>query len=57
LLVIGRTAQQLERGGRRGDVAAPAHDSAAYLVAFDGEALAVGESLPAAPGVTLTRRC
>jgi len=42
---------------RGGDAAAPAREFAAYSVAFDGKALAVGESLQAAPGVTLTRRC
>lgn len=39
------------------DAAAPAREFAAYSVLFDGKALAVGESLQAAPGVTLTRRC
>ena len=29
----------------------------AYSVAFDGQSLAVGQSLQPAPGVTLTRRC
>ena len=43
--------------GRQGDNAAPARDFGAYSVAFDGRALAVGESLEAAPGVTLHRRC
>ncbi len=43
---------------RRGDAAAPARDfTAAYAVTFDGQAVAVGDSVPAAPGVTLTRRC
>lgn len=42
---------------RSGDAAAPAREFAAYSVAFDGKALAVGESLQAVPGVTLTRRC
>ena len=32
-------------------------DFSAYAVTFDGRAVAVGESLQAAPGVTLTRRC
>lgn len=41
----------------KGDAAAPARDFAAYSVAFDGQALAAGQSLQAAPGVTLTRRC
>ncbi len=36
--------------------AGPARDFGAYLIAFDGRSLAVGESLQAAPGVTLTRR-
>jgi CRISPR-associated protein Csd2 len=42
---------------RSGDATAPAREFAAYSVAFDGKALAVGESMQAAPGVTLTRRC
>jgi CRISPR-associated protein Csd2 len=42
---------------RSADASAPAREFAAYSVAFDGKALAVGESLQAAPGVTLTRRC
>ena len=42
---------------RSGDAASPAREFAAYSVAFDGEALAVGARLQAAPGVTLTRRC
>ena len=29
----------------------------AYSVAFDGQSLAVGQSVQPAPGVTLTRRC
>lgn len=36
---------------------APAREFGAYSVAFDGRALAPGESLQAGPGVTLTRRC
>ncbi len=40
-----------------GDRAGPPRDFGAYSVSFDGRALAVGESLQAAPGVTLTRRC
>jgi CRISPR-associated protein Csd2 len=32
-------------------------DFGAYSVLFDGQPLAVGETLQAAPGVTLTRRC
>ena len=35
----------------------PARSFGAYSVQFDGAALAVGESIQAAPGVTLTRRC
>ena len=42
---------------RSGDTAAPVRDFGAYSVSFDGKALGVGESLAAAPGVTLTRRC
>ncbi len=42
---------------RTGDAAAPARDFGAYLAAFDGRALAIGESVAAAQGVTLTRRC
>jgi CRISPR-associated protein Csd2 len=43
---------------RRDDATTPARDfSVAYAVTFDGRAVAVGESLQAAPGVTLTRRC
>jgi CRISPR-associated protein Csd2 len=29
----------------------------AYSVAFDGQSLAVGQSVQSSPGVTLTRRC
>lgn len=32
-------------------------DFSAYSVTFDGTAVEVGQSVPAAPGVTLTRRC
>ena len=39
------------------DGAPPIRDFSSYAVTFDGRALAVGESLQAAPGVTLTRRC
>lgn len=39
------------------DADAPARGFGAYSVAFDGRALATGESLQATPGVTLTRRC
>ncbi len=42
---------------RQGDVATPAREFAAYSAAFDGQPLAVGQSMQAAPGVTLTRRC
>lgn len=35
----------------------PARDFGAYAVTFDGQALAVGSSVQAAPGVRLTRRC
>jgi len=39
------------------DSSVPARDFSAYSVSFDGTALAVGASVQAAPGVTLTRRC
>jgi len=39
------------------DASTPARDFAAYSVAFDGQTLAMGQSIQAAPGVTLTRRC
>jgi len=42
---------------RAGDAGTPARNFAAYLAAFDGQPLAVGHSVQAAPGVTLTRRC
>jgi CRISPR-associated protein Csd2 len=42
---------------RAGDATAPAREFGAYSVAFDGRPLAIGESIEAAPGVTLTRRC
>lgn len=35
----------------------PARDFGAYTVLFDGQPLAPGQSVPAATGVTLTRRC
>lgn len=35
----------------------PARDFSAYSVTFDGKTLNAGESVAAAPGVTLTRRC
>jgi CRISPR-associated protein Csd2 len=43
--------------GRAGDSGAPARDFGAYSVTFDGKALAIGETIDAAPGVKLTRRC
>ncbi|MFN9028639.1 MAG: type I-C CRISPR-associated protein Cas7/Csd2 [Betaproteobacteria bacterium] len=43
--------------GSAGDTAAPPRDFSAYSVAFDGKALAIGETIEAAPGVRLTRRC
>ena len=42
---------------RTGDGATPARDFGAYSVEFDGRPLATGESIAAAQGVTLTRRC
>ena len=39
------------------DPATPARDMGDYDVTFDGAALAVGQELAAAPGVTLIRRC
>jgi CRISPR-associated protein Csd2 len=36
---------------------APARDFSAYSVAFDGHPVSAGDSLQAAPGVVLTRRC
>jgi CRISPR-associated protein Csd2 len=42
---------------RNRDLGQPARDFGAYSVSFDGRALAAGESVQAAPGVTLTRRC
>ena len=39
------------------DAGAVARSFDAYSVAFDGQSLAVGQSLQPAPGVTLTRRC
>jgi CRISPR-associated protein Csd2 len=42
---------------RAGDATAPAREFGAYSVAFDGHPLGIGESIAAAPGVTLTRRC
>jgi CRISPR-associated protein Csd2 len=35
----------------------PARDFGAYAVTFDDQALAIGDTLQAAPGVKLTRRC
>jgi CRISPR-associated protein Csd2 len=43
--------------GRGGDADAPARDFGACSVAFDGKALGVGETIEAAPGVKLHRRC
>jgi CRISPR-associated protein Csd2 len=42
---------------RKGDANAPARDFGAYSVSFDGKALGIGETIEAAPGVKLTRRC
>ena len=42
---------------RTGDATAPARDFGAYEIEFDGKTLAVGDTLDAAPGVKLTRRC
>jgi CRISPR-associated protein Csd2 len=42
---------------RNGDAALPARDFGAYSVLFDGEPVAPAEAMPAAPGVTLHRRC
>ena len=42
---------------RSGDGAAPARDFGAYSVTFDGEPLAQGQTVQAASGVNLTRRC
>jgi CRISPR-associated protein Csd2 len=39
------------------DPASPARTFAAYSVLFDGKPVEIGQSLQAAPGVTLTRRC
>ena len=39
------------------DAGAVARSFDAYSVAFDGQSLAVGQSVQPAPGVTLTRRC
>jgi CRISPR-associated protein Csd2 len=39
------------------DPASPARAFTAYSVLFDGKAVEVGQSLQAAPGVTLIRRC
>ena len=43
--------------GRNGDANAPARDFGAYSVSFDSKALGIGETIDAAPGVKLTRRC
>jgi CRISPR-associated protein Csd2 len=42
---------------RSGDQNTPARDFGAYSVSFDGKALSVGQTIDAAPGVKLTRRC
>ena len=42
---------------RDGRAEEPARGFSAYTVTFDGKTVDVGESLPAATGVTLTRRC
>ena len=42
---------------RAGDASAPARDFVAYSITFDGKPLGVGETIDAAPGVKLTRRC
>jgi len=42
---------------RTTDPASPARDFAEYSVLFDGKQVEVGQSLQAAPGVTLIRRC
>lgn len=42
---------------RTGGAAAPAREFNAYSVTYDGQALAVGQRIQAAPGVSLTRRC
>lgn len=42
---------------RGGEPASPARDVSAYSVLFDGKPVASGASVPAAPGVTLHRRC
>jgi CRISPR-associated protein Csd2 len=42
---------------RTADAPGPARDFAAYSITFDGRALAPGERLEAASGVTLARRC
>jgi CRISPR-associated protein Csd2 len=42
---------------RNGDADAPARDFGAYSVSFNDKALGVGETIEAAPGVKLTRRC
>ncbi len=43
--------------GRNGDANTPARDFSAYSVSFDSKALGIGETIQAAPGVKLTRRC
>jgi CRISPR-associated protein Csd2 len=42
---------------RTGDPDTPARTFGAYSVSFDGKPLSVGDTIDAAPGVKLTRRC
>jgi CRISPR-associated protein Csd2 len=42
---------------RAGQADSPARAFGAYSVSFDGKSLSVGETIDAAPGVKLTRRC
>ena len=42
---------------RQGDAGAPARNFGAHAASFDSKALGAGDSIDAAPGVTLTRRC
>jgi CRISPR-associated protein Csd2 len=42
---------------RNGDASTPARGIGDYVVTFDGETLAPGAVMQAAPGVTLMRRC
>ena len=43
--------------GRQGEASAPARDFGAYSITFNGKALDIGETVDAAPGVKLIRRC